>query len=343
MAALSTYKLQKRGIMIRYCYLKNVCIIIMGLLVLWIVPTSAWAKMKVFEIATGEYMGRYYPTGGAIAKIVNNREEEFEFRCIAKPTPGSMYNINAIMAGNMAFGIVQSDSQYNAFNGSDKWKNKGPQKDLRSIFSLYTESITLLASVDSGVRTIKDLKGKRVSIGRIGSGSHHNAIDALNASGIDWKTDIKLIKIEKNTDAHSMLIRGDLDAFFYTVGHPTTAITFATGGVKKSLFIPIANIEELLSKKPYYVKSFIPVSHYPLAANDEDVKTFGVKATFVTSSKIPDRVVYAITKAVFENLGSLKFSHPTFNMLTKESMVKDGLTAPIHPGALIYYKEAGLK
>lgn len=318
-------------------------LIFLTFLLLWAVPYSALAKSKVFKIATGEYMGRYYPTAGAIAEIVNNKQEEFGFRCVAKPTSGSVYNINAIMAGDMEFGIVQSDSQYQAFNGLDEWKDKGPQKDLRTMFSLYTESVTLLASVDSGIKTIQDLKGKRVYIGEIGSGSRQNAIDALNAAGIDWKTDIKVIKKGKKYDVQSMLMRGELDAFFYTVGHPTTAIKFATVGAKNTLFIPIVNIEELLSKNPYYVKSIIPVSLYPQIANDEDVKTFGMTATFVTSAKIPDQVVYAITKEVFENLGSLKYSDPTLNMLTKESMVKDGLTAPMHPGALRYYKEAGLK
>ena len=324
-------------------HMKCVSIIFMILFLFWTVPFGAWAKTTVFKIATGEYMGRYYPTGGAIAEIVNNKQEEYEFRCTAKPTSGSVFNINAIVAGDMEFGIVQSDSQYQAFNSLAEWKDKGPQKDLRAMFSLYTESVTLIASIDSGAKTIQDLKGKRVDIGKIGSGGRQNAIDALNAAGIDWKTDINVIKIGKNTDAQSMLMRGELDAFFYTVGHPTTAIKFATVGGKKTLFIPIVNIEELLSKNPYYVKSFIPVSLYPQTANDEDVKTFGVKATFVTSAKIPDNVVYAITKEVFENLGSLKYSHPTLKMLTKESMVTDGLTAPMHPGALRYYKEVGLK
>jgi TRAP transporter TAXI family solute receptor len=304
-------------------HMKCVSIIFMILFLFWTVPFGAWAKTTVFKIATGEYMGRYYPTGGAIAEIVNNKQEEYEFRCTAKPTSGSVFNINAIVAGDMEFGIVQSDSQYQAFNS--------------------LASVTLIASIDSGAKTIQDLKGKRVDIGKIGSGGRQNAIDALNAAGIDWKTDINVIIIGKNTDAQSMLMRGELDAFFYTVGHPTTAIKFATVGGKKTLFIPIVNIEELLSKNPYYVKSFIPVSLYPQTANDEDVKTFGVKATFVTSAKIPDNVVYAITKEVFENLGSLKYSHPTLKMLTKESMVTDGLTAPMHPGALQYYKEAGLK
>ena len=329
--------------MIQQRHLKYVLLILLNFLLLWTVPSGAWAKPKVFKVATGEYMGLYYPTGGAIAEIVNNKQEEYGFRCIAKPTSGSVFNINAIMAGDMEFGIVQSDSQYQALNGLDEWKDKGPQKDLRTMFSLYTESVTLVASVDSGIKTIQDLKGKRLDIGKVGSGGRQNAVDALNAAGIDWKTDIKVITIPKNTDAQSMLMRGELDAFFYTVGHPTTAITFATVGTKKTLFVPIVNIEKLLSKNPYYVESVIPVSLYPQIANEEDVKTFGVKATFVTSAKIPDNVVYAITKEVFENLGSLKYSDPTLNMLTKESMVKDGLTAPLHPGALQYYKEAGLK
>ena len=329
--------------MIQHRHLRYVLLIFLTFLLLWAVPYSALAKSKVFKIATGEYMGRYYPTGGAIAEIVNNKQEEFGFRCVAKPTSGSVYNINAIMAGDMEFGIVQSDSQYQAFNGLDEWKDKGPQKDLRTMFSLYTESVTLLASVDSGIKTIQDLKGKRVYIGEIGSGSRQNAMDALNAAGIDWKTDLKVIKKGKKYDVQSMLMRGELDAFFYTVGHPTTAIKFATVGTKNTRFIPIVNIEELLSKNPYYVKSIIPVSLYPQIANDEDVKTFGMTATFVTSAKIPDQVVYVIIKEVFENLGSLKYSDPTLNMLTKESMVKNGLTAPLHPGALQYYKEAGLK
>jgi len=327
----------------QHCYVKYVLLIFLNFFLLWTVPFPALAKTKVYTIATGEYMGRYLPTGGAIAKIVNNKQEEYGFRCTAKDTLGSVFNINAIMAGDMEFGIVQSDRQYQAFNGLNEWKDKGPKKELRAMFSLYAESVTLIASVDSGARTIQDLKGKRVDIGKIGSGGRQNAIDALNEAGIDWKTDINVIKIGKNTDAQSMLLRGDLDAFFHTVAHPSIVITFATVGAKRTLFIPIVTIESLLSKHPYYIKSFIPIMLYPGAVNEENVKTFGVKAVFVTSAKIPDNVVYAITKEVFENLESLKSFHPTLKMLTKESMVQDGFTAPIHPGALRYYKEAGLK
>ncbi len=329
--------------MSQHRYVKYVLLTFLIFFLLWTFPFAPWAKTTVFTIGTGEYMGRYYPTGGAIAEIINKKQKEYGFRCTAKPTLGSVFNINKIMNGDIEFGIVQSDRQYQAFNGLAEWKNKGSQKDLRAMFSLYTESVILVASVDSGAKTIKNLKGKRVDIGKIGSGGRQNAIDALNAAGIDWKADIKVIEVGKNYDAQSMLMRGDLDAFFHTVGHPSTVIKFATAGAKRALFIPIVGIESLLSKHPYYVKSFIPITLYPGAVNEENVKTFGIKATFVCSAKIPDNVVYAITKEVFENLGSLKSFHPTLKMLTKESMVKDGLTAPIHPGALRYYKEAGLK
>jgi TRAP transporter TAXI family solute receptor len=248
---------------IQHGHLKYVLFIFLSFFLLWTVPIDAFAKGTVFKIATGEYMGRYFPTGGTIAEIVNNRQEENGFRCIVEPTSGSVFNINAMMAGDMAFGIVQSDIQYQAFNGEDEWKDKGLQKDLRAMFSLYTESVTLVASVDSGIKTIQNLKGKRIDIGKEGSGGRQNAIDALNAAGIDWTTDLRLIEIEKNTDAESMLMRGDLDAFFYTVGHPTTAIKFVTVGAKKTIFVPMINIEKLLSKYPYYVKSIIPVSLYP--------------------------------------------------------------------------------
>lgn len=323
-------------------HVKYVLSIYLILFLFWSVPFVAQAKTTLVTIGTGELMGRYYPTGGEIAELVNKKQKIYGFRCNIKSTLGSVYNVNAIMADDIEFGIVQSDRQYEAFNGLAEWEDKGPQKDLRAVFSLYTESVTLVANAASGIKNIRDLKGKSVNIGKTGSGGRQNAIDALNAAEIDWRTDI-VVKGGKAIDGPSLLLSGDIDAFFHTVGHPSTIIEFATVGVRKVRFIPIDNIEKLLSKYPYYVKSFIPIKLYLGAVNKEDVETFGVKATFVTSAKIPDGIVYAITKEVFENLESFKKLHPTYNNLTKDSMLKNGLTAPIHPGALKYYKEVGLK
>ncbi len=303
---------------------------------------TAQAKTRFVTIGTGGITGVYYPTGGAIAKMVNKKKKEYGIRATVESTGGSVFNVNAVMNGDLEFGIVQSDRQYQAWHGLAEWKDKGPQKDLRSVFSIHPESVTLVAAVDSGIRTIKDLKGKKVNIGNPGSGQRQNAIDALTAVGIDYKKDLQAENV-KASEAPGLLQDGRIDAFFYTVGHPSGAIKEATSGARKVLFVSISGpeVDKMLAKFPYYAKSVIPVEMYPGAQNDKDVPTFGVKATLVTSAKVPDEVVYAITKEVFDNFDDFKKLHPAYSTLTRESML-EGLTAPIHPGAMKYYKEAGL-
>ncbi|MFP7755764.1 TAXI family TRAP transporter solute-binding subunit [Thermodesulfobacteriota bacterium B35] len=303
---------------------------------------TAQAKTQFVTIGTGGITGVYYPTGGAIAKMVNKKKKEYGIRATVESTGGSVFNVNAVMNGDLEFGIVQSDRQYQAWHGLAEWKDKGPQKDLRSVFSIHPESVTLVAAVDSGIRTIKDLKGKKVNIGNPGSGQRQNAIDALTAVGIDYKKDLQAENV-KASEAPGLLQDGRIDAFFYTVGHPSGAIKEATSGARKVRFVSITGpeIDKMLAKFPYYAKSVIPVEMYPGAQNDKDVPTFGVKATLVTSAKVPDEVVYAITKEVFDNFDDFKKLHPAYSTLTRESML-EGLTAPIHPGAMKYYKEAGL-
>ena len=301
---------------------------------------SAQARTFV-TIGTGGITGVYYPTGGAIAKMVNKKKKEYGIRATVESTGGSVFNVNAVMNGDLEFGVVQSDRQYQAINGLAEWKDKGPQKDLRAVFSIHPESVTLIAAVDSGIKDIKDTKGKRINIGNPGSGQRQNSIDALEAVGINFEKDIEAEAI-KASEAASLLQDGRIDAFFYTVGHPNGSIKEATSGARKVRIANITGIEALLAKYPYYAKATIPISLYPGAQNDKDVETFGVKATFVTSAKVPDEVVYAITKEVFDNFDEFKKLHPAYATLTKENML-EGLSAPIHPGAMKYYKEAGLK
>ncbi|MCP4344790.1 MAG: TAXI family TRAP transporter solute-binding subunit [Desulfobacterales bacterium] len=315
--------------------------VLFGLLVLMgSAPLPAQAKTTFVTIGTGGITGVYYPTGGAIAKIVNKKRKEYGIRCTVESTGGSVFNVNAIMSGDLEFGVVQSDRQYQAINGLAEWKEKGKQKELRAVFSIHPESVTLVASVDSAIKNILDLKGKRVNVGNPGSGQRQNSIDALEAVGINFEKDLKAEGV-KASEAPGLLQDGRLDAFFYTVGHPSGAIKEATAGATKVAFVPITGIEGLLKKYPYYAKSFIPVKLYPGAKNDADIETFGVKATFVTSSKVPEKVVYAITKEVFENFEDFKKLHPAYGTLTKRGML-DGLSAPVHTGAMKYYKEVGL-
>jgi TRAP transporter TAXI family solute receptor len=297
-------------------------------------------KTAYATIGTGGITGVYYPTGGAIAKMVNNKRDQYNIRCTVEATGGSVFNVNAVMAGDLEFGVVQSDRQYQAIKGMAEWKERGPQKDLRAVFSIHPESVTLAAAVDAGIKDIRDLKGKRVNIGNPGSGQRQNSIDALQAVGLNYETDLQAESV-KAAEAPGLLQDGRIDAFFYTVGHPSGAFKEATAGVRKVRFVPITGIDELLAKYPYYAKSYVPVKEYPGAENEGDVETFGVKATLVTSAKVPDHVVYAVTKEVFENFEEFKGLHPAYSVLTKEGML-EGLSAEIHPGALKYYKEAGL-
>jgi TRAP transporter TAXI family solute receptor len=298
-------------------------------------------KTTFVTIGTGGITGVYYPTGGAIAKMVNKKRKEYGIRATVESTGGSVFNINAVMTGDLDFGVAQSDRQYQAVQGIANWEEKGPQKDLRAVFSIHPETVDLIAAVDANINSLQDLKGKRVNIGNIGSGYRKNAIDALTANGLDYEKDFHAESL-KAAEAPGLIQDGRIDAAFYTVGHPSGYYKEATSGVRKVKFVPITNIESLLEKYPYYAKAVTRVKElYPGAANDADVPTFGVKATFVTSAKVSDDVVYAITKEVFDNFESFKKLHPAYGGLTKENML-EGMSAPIHPGAMKYYKEVGL-
>jgi len=292
-------------------------------------------------IGTGNVTGVYYPTGGAICKLVNKKRRVHGIRCSVESTGGSVYNINAIMAGDFEFGMAQSDRPYQAWNGLAEWREKGPQKDLRSVYSLYAETVTLIAAVDSGIKTIQDLRGKRVNIGNPGSGQRQNSIDALRNAGIDYNYDLTASGV-KAFESLALLQDGHIDACFYSVAHPSGAIKQATSGKRKVRFIPITDTEALIGKYPFYARAFIPIKCYPRVANEKNVEIFGVKPTLVTSIHVPDDVVYAITKEVLDNLRAFKKLHPAYLFLTKENAL-EALSAPIHPGALKYYKEIGLK
>ena len=298
-------------------------------------------ETKSISIGTGGAGGSYLVVGRALARVVNEDRLNNGFQLENRISSGSVSNINAIAAGDTQFGIAQADHQYQAVKGSGEWKDKGPQQDLRAVFSLYTESVALLAGGDSEIRSIDDLKGKIVDVGSSGSGTQRNAIDALRAAGIDWKNDIHA-REGSTDDRLAKFIRGDLDAFFFTVGHPNTEIKFATFSVRGVRIIPLANIDNLISEKAYFFKTMISSNDYPMAHNKVDIETIGVNATLLTSANVSDDVVYAVTKTVFENLESLTDSNAEFNALLDDKFL-ESMTAPIHPGALKYYREIGLR
>ena len=291
-------------------------------------------------IGTGGVTGVYYPTGGAICRLVNKDRKEHGIRCSVESTGGSVYNLNAIAAGELDMGVAQSDWQYHAYHGTSKFSDQGPNKDLRAVFSVHPEPFTVVARADAGIKTFKDLKGKRVNIGNPGSGQRGTLEVVMNALG--WTLDdFKLASELKAAEQSQALCDNKVDAIVYVVGHPNGSIQEATTACD-SVVVDVAGpeIDKLIQEHPYYRKATIPADMY--RGNPEDTQTFGVAATFVSSAKVPEDVIYNVVKAVFENFQDFKKLHPAFGILKQEEMVKDALSAPLHDGAKKYYEEAGL-
>ncbi|USD64966.1 TAXI family TRAP transporter solute-binding subunit [Vibrio sp. SCSIO 43136] len=291
-------------------------------------------------IGTGSVTGVYYPTGGAICKLVNKGRKEHNIRCSVESTGGSIYNVNTIRAGELDFGIVQSDWQYHGYNGTSKFSEQGPYKKLRAMFSLHTEPFNVIARADAGINGVEDLKGKRVNIGNPGSGDRATMGVVMDALG--WKVeDFKLASELKGSERSQALCDNKIDAFVYVVGHPNGSIKEATTSCDAKL-VPVTGpqIDEIVSGNPYYAYSDLPAGTY--RGTDANVKSFGVAATMVTTTDISDEVAYNVAKAVFENFNTFKRLHPAFANLKKEDMVQAGLSIPLHPGAAKYYKEVGL-
>lgn len=298
------------------------------------------AEQQFVTIGTGGVTGVYYPAGGAICRLVNKDRKEHGIRCSVESTGGSIYNLNAIRQGELDLAVAQSDWQYHSYNGTSEFKDDGPNKELRAVFSLHPEPFTVVARKDANIKEFKDLKGKRVSVGNPGSGQRATAEVLMEEMGWDMSA-YSLAAELKAAEQSQALCDNKIDAFFYTVGHPSGAIKEATTSCD-SVLVNVDNeaTQKLVEENPYYRVATIPGGMY--RGNPEDTTTFGVAATFVTSADVPEDVVYQVVKAVFENFDSFKRLHPAFETLEKEEMVSDALSAPLHPGAVKYYKEAGL-
>lgn len=302
------------------------------------------AEERFLTIGSGDITGVYYPVGRIIAGLVNDRRGEHGIRASVESTRGSVFNLNALGAGYLELGLAQSDKQHEAVHGLNEWSAKGPQTGLRSLFSLHHETVNLVAAVDSGIRTLADLKGKRVNLGNPRSGQYQNALDALRAAGLDPASDLR-VETSLATEAPQLLQDDRIDAFFCTLGHPSGTLREAVTGKRKVRFVPVAGpgVDKVVAGSGYYIRTRVPVkAHYPEAEDAEDVESFAVVATLNAAEGVPEEPVYQVTKAVFENFDAFRQRHPALAGLRKEDMLT-GLAAPLHPGALRYYREAGLK
>jgi len=310
-------------------------------MVLFMGAAPTQAAQKFVTIGTGGVTGVYYATGGSICRLMNKGRKVHGIRCSVESTGGSVYNLNTIAQGELDMGVCQSDWQYHAWHGTSKFKDKGPNRDLRAIFSVHAEPFTLVARADSGIKKFEDLKGKRVNIGNPGSGQRGTMDVVMKVFG--WtKADFKLASELKSAEQGKALCDNKIDAFVFTIGHPSGSIKEPTTSCD-CVLVPVTGpkIAKLVAENDYYRTATVPGGMY--RGTDTDTKTFGVGATFVSSAKVPEEVIYNVVKAVFENFDQFKKLHPCFKVLKKEEMIKDGLSAPLHKGAIKYYKEAGLR
>ena len=299
----------------------------------------AHAQQKFVTIGTGGVTGVYYAAGGAICRLINMNRTDHGIRCSVESTGGSVYNLNTIRAGELDFGVAQSDWQFHSYNGSSSFSKAGSYTELRAVMSLHPEPFTVLVRKEAGAKSFEDLKGKRFNIGNPGSGTRASMEELLSALG--WKISDFSLASELKADEHgAALCDNKIDGFFYGVGHPSANIQDPTTTCGARL-VPLTGpaVDKLVEGAPYYAKVEIPGGLYN--NNPEPTPTYGVLATVVTSAKVSDDVVYAMVKAVFDNFEEFKRLHPAFANLKPEEMVKNGMSAPLHDGAIRYYKEKG--
>ena len=293
---------------------------------------------EFITIGTGGVTGTYYPTGGAVCRLVNKMRKDTGIRCSVESTGGSVYNINTIKAGELDFGIAQSDVVYYAMSGEQKFEGNA-YKGVRSVMGIYPELLAFVVSKASGIKSMADMKGKRINIDIPGSGTRVTAEIAMDALGVK-KEDLSLVSELKSTEGPNMLKDKKIDGYFGVFGHPTANIKDAANSIESDL-IPIAGapIDALIKKYPYYAKGVISGTFYKGITHD--TPSIGVKAVLVTSDKVSEKAVYTVTKAIVDNFEDFKKLHPAYKTITKESLL-EGTVAPLHPGAAKYYKEIGL-
>ncbi len=310
-------------------------------------PVSSQVKIQEQQqdefvtIGTGGVTGVYYPTGGAICRLVNKNTISHKIDCSVESTKGSVYNINAIRSGEMKVGVAQSDWQYHAYNGSSKFSDKGPFKDLRAVMSVHPESFTVIARADSGIKLFNDIKGKRVNISNQGSGQRGTFEALMQLKG--WTlNDFSYVSELKATEQSRALCDNKVDVIIYVVGHPSGTINEATSSCE-TVIVPVTGpiIDKFINANAFYRTATIPYTLYN-SNNTQDIKTFGVGATVVTDANTSEKLIYNIVKAVAKDIETFRKSHPAFTNLKLHEMATKSLSAPMHPGAIKAFKEAGV-
>ncbi len=295
--------------------------------------TPAFAQEQL-SIATGGTGGVYYPMGGGLAEIINNHIDGYA--ATAEVTGASVENMGLIATGDADVALALADTVQQAYTGTGKFE--GQQLPMvRSIGVAYANMVQIVALEGSGITSLQDMVGKRVSIGAPGSGTEVNAEQILSANGISYD-DIDEQRLNFNETADA-LANGDIDAGFWSVGAPTSSIlNLATTNNIVIIALSDAELAAADAANPVFATTTLAGGTY--VGVDDDVKVIGVPNVLVVSSDMSDDLAYAITSAMFENIAELQAVHPAAN----ETTVELALTAspiPLHPGAIRYFEETG--
>lgn len=320
----------------------------------WFRPLVAWRSIFLLAavsactplapnpdvvIGTGSPGGAYYPLGGSICRLFNLESPRDGRRCVVVPSTGPAANLAMLRDGRIEVGIVQSDVLADAVAGVGASALRGPNPDLRVLFAGHSDAFTIVARRELGVRSAAELRGMRINMGSPGSGDRagmERIMAALGAIRADFAEAHELTRAEQ----HRALCANELDAIVYEVAHPNGLIqdvVHSCRGVLIDLSGPA--IDDMLRRHPEYERAVIPGGTY--LSNPHDVRTIGVRAVVVATTRLSDVLAYEITKGVFENFEDFRRLHPAFSMLSVADMVNAAGRAPLHPGAARYYREHG--
>ena len=318
------------------------CIWVLAIVLAGAVAALAGGPARSAEIfvGTGSKSGVYYQVGRAICRLLNEETARHGLTCEPLSTAGSIFNLTNVRAGRLHLGVAQSDWHYHAVQGTSAFESIGPDPDLRALFSVHSEPFTVVARRDSGIRRFEDLKGKRVNIGNPGSGQRGTMEVVMQAEG--WDLGVFALANDLPASQQSLALCHDrVQAMVYTVGHPNASVGQAAD-LCNAVIVEVKSpaVDKLVAENPFYAYTEIAGGIY--SGNPDPVTTFGVKATVVASAALDADTVYAVVEAVFGNLERFRKMHPAFGGLEAGRMIKDGLSAPLHEGALRYYEERGL-
>jgi TRAP transporter TAXI family solute receptor len=291
--------------------------------------TAKTTQQTFINIATGGTAGTYYPLGGALADILNKNIEGVN--ASAQSTGASVANINLLKQGKVDIAFVQNDIAYYASNGKEMFTDK-KVPGLKGIATLYPETIQIVTLADSGIKTVADMKGKKIAVGAAGSGTEANSRQILEANGLTYDdVDVQYLSFG---EAASALKDGNVDAGFVTAGFPTAAIQdISTQHDIVLVEVPVDTADKLIAKYPYYTKVVIPAKTYNNQEND--VKAVAVKCMLVASDKMSEKLGYDVTKALFTNLDRMKAAHASAKFISKET-AEDGMPIPLNAGSKKY-------